>query len=349
MYPLKIIIKDIFLFPADYFINGKKIKTVRNVTFFITHKCNIRCKMCYFKEGLKDVKEMPLSLFKQIIDQIKKTNTSIQFGGGEPFMHPNILEMIEYTKKAGLPTQIFTNGILVTKDIADVLVKLGVEYINFTLLGNEETHSQVANVPNSYKKFYNNLEYLASNRKNSQIILNYTFSPWSFNDYHHAFELVKNLKLDGLRLQHYMYLLPEEIVLQHKVMKKIFNKEVKSIIEEYDKDVSKMAIELIKLKKFIKKDFGDINVQWAPMLSDDEINNWYSGKQISTSRKCLYPWRGIHIDADGKVYPCTKIYFEIGNTEGNNVLDVWNNDNMKMFRKQLKSKLYPACSRCCKL
>jgi len=132
-------------------------------------------------------------------------------------------------------------------------------------------------------------------------------------------------------------------------MKKIFNKEVKSIIEEYDKDVSKMAIELIKLKKFIKTDFGDINVQWAPMLSDDEINNWYSGKQISTSRKCLYPWRGIHIDADGKVYPCTKIYFEIGNTEGNNVLDVWNNDNMKMFRKQLKSKLYPACSRCCKL
>jgi len=349
MYPLSSIIKDAFLFPVDYLFAEKKIKTIRNITFFITHKCNIRCKMCYFKEGLKNTKEIPLPVFKEVIDQVKHTKTSIQFGGGEPFTHPDLLEMIRYTKEAGLPVQIFTNGILVTKDIADQIVQMNADYINFTLLGNETTHSEVTNVAGSYQKFITNLEYISSKRGKTRVILNYTFSPYSYKDYTHAFYIADRLKLDGLRFQHYMYLLPEEIELQSKVMKKIFDKDIKSITEQCECDVSEMIEALIQIKERVKTDYPNLNVQWAPMLTENEIRNWYSGEKFITSRKCLYPWRGIHIDADGRIYPCTKIYFEIDKIEGNNVIDSWNNQNMKSFRKNLKRSLFPACSRCCKL
>jgi MoaA/NifB/PqqE/SkfB family radical SAM enzyme len=94
---------------------------------------------------------------------------------------------------------------------------------------------------------------------------------------------------------------------------------------------------------------GKIPVQWAPTLTEKELFNWYSQSKFNTHRKCLYPWRGIVVDADEKIYPCSKIYLELGDTKDQDIITVWNSVTMKKFRNKLKKRLFPACSRCCKL
>lgn len=349
MYPLSTIAKDILLFPLDYFLNRQSIQTVRNVTIAITHKCNIRCEMCYFHEELKNIVVMPLDLYRRTIDYVKSKRPCIILSGGEPFTHPSLLDMVAYAKKMHLPVQIFTNGILVKPHIADSLVKLDLDYINFTLLGNETSHSLVAHAPKAYDMFIKNLQYFSEHRGNTQIVLNYTITPRAIKDIDHAVELVKRFKLSGLRVQHYNFLLSNEFKAQEHAMKDLFGMESSTLEIENQEDISNMAAQVIEIRKRLPEKLSDIPIQWAPTLTTQEIKNWYSVDRFMTQRKCLYPWRGITVDASGKVYPCSKIYLELGSIKSQNIFDAWNSVIMRKFRKNLKENLFPACSRCCKL
>lgn len=349
MYPLKSIIKDMFLLPLDYAVNHRDIKTVRNVTLSITHNCNIRCEMCYFKKELGNKHILPLSLFKRIINSVKNGQPSIILSGGEPFTHPNLIDMVIFAKKKRLPVQIFTNGILAKPEIVKKLVEFGLDYIDFSLLGNEKSHSLVARSPNAYNDFIKNLEYISNNRGNTLIILNYTITPRSLIDIYHAVELVKKFKLNGLRIQHFNFLLPGEFQAQSDLISKLFDTESSTHEIEGFGDLPSMAKQIIDFIKCLPGELPGVPVQWAPSLRVTEIENWYSRGRFSTQRKCLFPWRGILVDASGKIFPCSKIYLELGDANSQEVFYAWNSDKMEKFRRNLKKGLFPACSRCCKL
>ncbi|MBI5815594.1 MAG: radical SAM protein [Nitrospinae bacterium] len=349
MYPLSSIAKDVFLFPVDYFLANRDIRSVRNITFAITHACNIRCEMCYFHLELGNRKNLPFDVYTRVIDSAAKSRPCVILSGGEPFAHPDILNMAEYAKGKGLPTQIFTNGTLVTPEKADKLAAMGLDYIDFTLLGDEVTHPQVANAPKSYEMLLRNLQYFAKNRRGVKIILNYTITPRSLKSIGHAVTLARELALDGIRFQHYNFLLEGETAAQGKAVKDIFG--VDSGVNEITGEGNlEGAAEFIReFTKRLAAEAPSIPVQWAPTLTDSELDNWYSNDKHRTNRKCLYPWRGILVDADSKIYPCSKIYLELGSLADSELFDIWNGPRMKLFRKRLKNGGYPACSRCCKL
>lgn len=65
----------------------------------VTNKCNYRCPFCH-NEGLPKAEAlnmMKLSDFKMLIDILNGQNISeLNFSGGEPFLNPEIVEMIKY-------------------------------------------------------------------------------------------------------------------------------------------------------------------------------------------------------------------------------------------------------------
>ena len=349
MYPLSSIIKDIFLFPLDYLHDGHQINTVRNVTFAITHKCNLRCQMCYFHKELANRSELPFSLYKKVIDEIARTHPAVILSGGEPFTHPDLVKMVAYAKSKNLPVQIVTNGTMLKPETIDELVSLKLDYINFSLLGNEVSHPLIAQVPNSYEKFVQNLSYFAEHRGSTKIGVSFTITPEGLKDIEHAVTLANRYKVDGVRFQHFNFLLPAEFEAQAKVMEKSFSQPGSVNEIELPPEMPGMAQDLERLSQEISNKLPGIPVQWAPTLTSSEIHNWYSTDRFDTQRKCIFPWRGIIIDANGKVYPCSKIYYELGDLNEGDILSIWNGKNMKQFRKLLRKGLFPACSRCCKL
>jgi len=349
MYPVRSIAADLVLFPRDYYFGRRPIRTVRNVTVAITNVCNIRCAMCYFSNALLKAEKLPYQLFQKLIDEISFSRPCVILSGGEPFTHPDLMRMVEYTKGKKLPVQIFTNGTLVTPEFTERLTGLGLNYINFTLLGTPEIHDRIARVTGTYERFEKNLSFFAGHRKKTKVILNYTITPENIGMIDYPLELAAALKLDGIRLQHYNCLRAEELKCHTGVMKRIFDLSSETNETVNDADLGEFRGHLIDAVKRISHAHKGIAVQWAPTLSRDEIEEWYGGKSFMSDRKCLFPWRGIVVGADGKVYPCSKIYMELGDINKESLVSIWNNAVMDRFRDNLKKGLFPACARCCKL
>ncbi len=80
----------------------------KSLLLFITGKCNLNCKNC-FSISTRNAKEMSLDEIKEII----KTNDEYQkidLMGGEPLLHPNVLEIIDYLKSINKSVSVYTNG-----------------------------------------------------------------------------------------------------------------------------------------------------------------------------------------------------------------------------------------------
>jgi MoaA/NifB/PqqE/SkfB family radical SAM enzyme len=88
----------------------------------IINSCNLRCQGCWVDVEAKDAIELD-TLNRTITDAKRHGNVFFGILGGEPFMHPEMLDMIAAHPDCYF--QIFTNGQLITEKTAKRLRKLG--------------------------------------------------------------------------------------------------------------------------------------------------------------------------------------------------------------------------------
>jgi len=89
----------------------------------ILNSCNLRCQGCWV--DVESPREsIELERLHRLINEAKSHGNSF-FGllGGEPFMHPQLLDVVEQQSYAYF--QIFTNGQLITDKVADRLRRAG--------------------------------------------------------------------------------------------------------------------------------------------------------------------------------------------------------------------------------
>ncbi|QDU40633.1 Cyclic pyranopterin monophosphate synthase [Maioricimonas rarisocia] len=89
----------------------------------IINSCNLRCQGCWVDVSAKQ-QVIDLEAMNRLIDEAKSMGNSF-FGivGGEPFMHPNILEI--FRQHPDCYFQVFTNGHFITDDVAKELRRMG--------------------------------------------------------------------------------------------------------------------------------------------------------------------------------------------------------------------------------
>jgi MoaA/NifB/PqqE/SkfB family radical SAM enzyme len=82
----------------------------------VTNECNMHCSFCSFKHRDKSL-QIDYAELKNIIDTFLKLGTKAITitGGGEPFCHPNINELLLYCHEKGLEVGLVTNGTLLNK------------------------------------------------------------------------------------------------------------------------------------------------------------------------------------------------------------------------------------------
>lgn len=91
-----------------------------------TSKCNLSCDGCY-RENRKD-SHKSLDEIKNELDVFEKNRKtdSISIAGGEPLIHPDILEVVRMIAKKGWKPVINTNGDYLTPEYLKELKKAGV-------------------------------------------------------------------------------------------------------------------------------------------------------------------------------------------------------------------------------
>ena len=97
----------------------------------VTTKCNLACKGCYRdpkKEGHKSLQEIASDLF---VFQAKRKSDCMSIAGGDPLVHPQIVDIIQMIKNGGWKPIINTNGLALTRQLLQQLKKAGVAGFTF--------------------------------------------------------------------------------------------------------------------------------------------------------------------------------------------------------------------------
>lgn len=107
----------------------------REIQIEHTRRCNLKCVMCrQTHEPLPAVPDMPIEMFQGILDQFhgpqapegfRRLDTVALHGLGEPMMHRHFAEMIRYAAHYGLYTSAVSNLTLLTDNLAEELVEIG--------------------------------------------------------------------------------------------------------------------------------------------------------------------------------------------------------------------------------
>jgi MoaA/NifB/PqqE/SkfB family radical SAM enzyme len=97
----------------------------------VTDICNIHCQGCYrliLGEGHK-----PLEQLKEEVTFLKKWRNcdGISLAGGEPILHPDIVELITFITSLGMKSMILSNGYALTEDLLWKLKKAGLTGVSF--------------------------------------------------------------------------------------------------------------------------------------------------------------------------------------------------------------------------
>jgi radical SAM protein with 4Fe4S-binding SPASM domain len=107
----------------------------------VTTACNLRCPMCprtlIIEHSMKWKNEFfPLELYKSIIDEgVSYGLCAVNLNYlGEPLLHPDIVEMVQYASKRGVIDIMFhTNATLLTPAISEKLIDAGLDKLHLSL------------------------------------------------------------------------------------------------------------------------------------------------------------------------------------------------------------------------
>ena len=132
----------------------------------LTFRCNLRCVHCYCNLPLNDREAIDTELETEevyhILDQIADAGCLwLLITGGEPLLRKDFLDIYAYIKNKGIIPTLFTNGTLLTPEIADALAEWPPLDVEITLYGvTKEIYERVTGIPGSFARCQKGIDLL---------------------------------------------------------------------------------------------------------------------------------------------------------------------------------------------
>jgi MoaA/NifB/PqqE/SkfB family radical SAM enzyme len=103
----------------------------------ITRECNLRCIMCPQSRGLApQPPQMPFDLFRALVDEIGANRPLLKlYLSGEPLLHPDLVEMIDYAGAGGCSTMVHTNAVSLTPELSERILASSLTFLSFSFDG----------------------------------------------------------------------------------------------------------------------------------------------------------------------------------------------------------------------
>ncbi len=153
--------------PAEWL--DKRLDFPLVIELELTKICNWHCDFCYnvwkvsgdYEPYLRG-KHLPFQSAKLILDEMAaKGAIRVRFSGGEPTLHPEFDEIIDYAGSLGLRMELFTNGSRMTPERVQRMADAGLGTMLVSVHGGEETHNRLAVNKQAYRHSMGSLELAA--------------------------------------------------------------------------------------------------------------------------------------------------------------------------------------------
>ncbi|MBS7656554.1 MAG: radical SAM protein [Candidatus Bathyarchaeia archaeon] len=333
----------------------------------ITHRCNHRCAICaqWGESGYnarddtpKVTGEVPLDVYKRVVDEVAPLKVHFYITGGEPFLYQPLVPLVNYIKQKGLTVQIVTNGVGLEKN-AETIVENGWDMICVSLDGPREVHDRCRGVQGAYDTAVKGIMKIQEIKKEKkkvkpQFFMIATISKTNESMLVETVREAEKLSPDGMVI-YYSWFTREWIGENHT---KIFQEKLgvtPFAWKGYVRDTTNMDVDRIAEQvKVIKSGKFKMPILFVPDLKTDEIKKYYhEPENFFGYKNCVTPWFELDIMPNGDIVTCRDFPDYItGNIKEQSILDIFNGERHRKFRQALRScqnGVFPICSRCCGL
>lgn len=250
-------------------------------------------------------------------------------GGGEPLVNKKTIDAIVLARLMGFDQGIFTNGLLLKKEVADLMAPR-MTWVRFSVDGYDEesyAHSHGTS-EKSFNIVISNLKYLCSIKKRCTVGVGFVMTE---ENYSGAGELARIAKQSGAD---YIQFKPVGMrkgtpQVKPEVIKSMFDHAMR-VKDMYEDDNFSVVV--------TKYRFDDL------MDEDNNYGRFYS--------KChSHHFQGA-VGADSKVYLCDhhkgEKEYELGDLNENTLEEIWKSDKRKEVIRRLDETDLSQCMDCCR-
>jgi len=276
--------------------------------------CNLRCPLCPTgtRELQRPTELMRLATFETILEKIKPYAIEvILHNWGEPFLNPEILDIIRAARDGGVGTTLSSNLNLVHRgdDFLREVVDSGLHHMTVSLDGTTqevyETYRRGGSLDQVFHNMRTILDYRRAMRRSTPKI------EWQFLVFKHN---------------------------QHQM------DDARRIAEEIGVDRLRFSSAGLPFDELGNVELGK---QWLPDLPDYQA---YDPRKIEQKgymhdERCFYLYRGMTINPAGQVAPCCVVHhsqYDFGNLVTHELAEVWNNPHYRASRALFSKKPHVA-------
>lgn len=129
---------------------------VKDLCFEIIEKCLNNCKFCSSNSNCNKIQIIEFEDFKRVIDYFMNNGgiEELSLSGGEPFLHPDIIKMVEYAKALNIRTVIFTSGVVNECEVSEEYKKIILIEMNNRLSQVEQSEPENEYLKSKIKNYY---------------------------------------------------------------------------------------------------------------------------------------------------------------------------------------------------
>ena len=356
----------------------------------VTNLCNLRCRMCgqwgdtgifrsdgaatasdgereraRIKELIGLKRQLALSDYVRLLDEVAPTRPIISLFGGEPLLYPDILPLVRAVKARGLTCTIITNGSRLA-ECAEELVRAGIDSVAVSIDGPPELHDRIRGQAGAFTRAAEGVAAVADWRKRlgralpMQIAI-LPVTELNLDQVEPAVEALRALPVDtinvGLR-----WFVPKDVGAEYeRVMEETFGVSGASWKGfEFDSGAAfagkgKQLAEHVKLLRALgKRRFADSArgkpwVSFVPDVPAERVPEYFSEFSETFGHSlCPVAWYFAQVEPDGEVCFCGDFpdYF-IGNVKKAPFEEIWRGERARRFRAKLAREPLPVCNRCC--
>ena len=339
--------------PGNFFMKTLLKKTIcpRYIRLELTHKCNLACVMCpsFLRNPATGRKELALGEIKELIDELSgyARKPYVSVSGGEPFLRPDIFDILRHLESRGIKYKILTNATCIAPDLLEKLKLLNPDIFQVSLDGPENIHDKIRGASGAFSRTVDTIRYI-KNKTKIKVLLMCIINSLNAEYLDDILGIAENLGAD-ICFGHLSFIDLKRFMLQEELMREEFGINLRSSRSEDINDLHNLNTEALFDKiAGIRAAKTKVNVYFTQQLSREQIAMHYSGKERAVfNDKCYYPWFGARIDPYGDVSVCKDEYLVVGNVLKEPLLSLYNNHRTDKIRRYLRKSLLPLCLRCC--
>jgi len=284
--------------------------------------CNLQCPFCPtgVRKGARPPDNMPLSVFEHIIDEIGSNIFHITFyNWGEPLLHKDFIQMVEYIQKYHISSDISTNlSNPMEEERAERLIKSGINRILMSVDGCTQETYEKYRVGGNLDLVFKNMKMLSDAKKRTK---SRTTLLWRFFVFKHNQHEIEKARA-----------LAKEIGVEIVIEKPYVN------IDKFDEFASTLdEFKPLNWSSNNKKDLipdGSVESKPAsPIPGPDQQKHPQNYKrkvrEMELSEGCDWLWFSPVINAGGSVSPCCAVTTEnadFGKISNDSLFSVINNE-----------------------